>query len=60
MHSLVQATKIKKEILKDSDGKIILKCIFKLYVGGINWIDVAQEEQTWRPLMNAEKKLRFL
>jgi hypothetical protein len=24
------------------DGRIILKCIFKMWVGGVEWIDLAQ------------------
>jgi hypothetical protein len=37
------------------DGKIILKWIFKKWDwGGMDWIDVAQNRDRWRALVNAE------
>jgi hypothetical protein len=34
------------------DGRIILKPIFK-WDGGMNWIELAQDRDRWRPLVNA-------
>jgi hypothetical protein len=34
------------------DGKTILKCIFKTQdVGGMDWIDLAQDRDKWRALV---------
>jgi hypothetical protein len=33
------------------DGKIILKCIFKKWDGGMDWIDVARYRDRWRSLV---------
>jgi hypothetical protein len=33
------------------DG-IILKCIFKKWDGGMGWIDMAQDRNRWRALVN--------
>ena len=35
------------------DGKIILKWIFERLDGDIDWIDLAQERDRWRTLVNA-------
>jgi len=36
------------------DGRIILKCIFRNWVvGGMEWIDLAQNRDRWRTLVNA-------
>jgi hypothetical protein len=35
------------------DGKIILKGIFKKLDGGMDWIDLAQDRDRWRALVNA-------
>jgi hypothetical protein len=40
------------------DGKIILKLIFKRLDGGIGWIDLAQDRERWRALVNAVMNLR--
>jgi hypothetical protein len=35
------------------DGRIILKCIFKKWYGGVmGWIDLAQDRDRWRALIN--------
>jgi hypothetical protein len=46
--------------LKDPviDGAIILKWIFERLDGGINWIDLAQDRNRWRALVNAVMDLR--
>jgi hypothetical protein len=33
------------------DGRIILKLIFKKWDGGMDWIDMAQDRDRWRPLV---------
>jgi hypothetical protein len=34
-------------------GRIILKCIFKKWDGGMDWIDMAQDRDRWWVLVNA-------
>ena len=42
-----------------ADGKIILRWIFmKWDVGGTNWIDLAQDRDRWRTLVNAVMNIR--
>jgi len=37
------------------DERIILRCIFRKWdVGGLDWIDLAQDKETWRALVDAE------
>jgi hypothetical protein len=40
-------------------GRIILRWIFRKWDGGINWIDLAQDDDRWRALVNAVMNLRF-
>jgi hypothetical protein len=41
------------------DGKIILKWIFeKLGRGDVDWIDLAQDRDRWRAVVNAVMNLR--
>jgi hypothetical protein len=40
------------------DGKIILKWIFKTLDGGMDWIELAQDRDRWRALVNAVMNLR--
>jgi hypothetical protein len=35
------------------EGRIILKWIFRKWNGAMNWIDLAQNRDTWRALVNA-------
>jgi len=42
----------------DVDGRIILKWIFRKWDGGMDWIDLSQDSDRWRPLINAVINLR--
>jgi hypothetical protein len=40
------------------DGRRILKQIFKKWNGGMDWIELAQNRDRWRALVNAVMNLR--
>jgi len=40
------------------DGRIILRCILRKWDGGMDWIDLAQDSDGWRALVNAVMDLR--
>jgi hypothetical protein len=42
----------------DVDGRIILRWIFKMVWGSMDWIDLAHERDRWRALVNAVTNLR--
>jgi hypothetical protein len=39
------------------DGRVILKWIFKSWVGGMDWIELALDRDRWRALVNAVRDL---
>ena len=41
------------------DGRIILRRIFRKWDGSMDWIDLAQDEDRWRALVNAVMNIRF-
>jgi hypothetical protein len=40
------------------DGRIILKWILEKWHGGMDWIDLAQDRDRWRAVVNAVMNLR--
>jgi len=50
----------KRDHLEDPgvDGRIILTWIFRKWVGGMDWIALAQERDRWRAVVNAVMNLR--
>ena len=42
-----------------TDGRIILRWIFRKWDGDIDWIDQAQDRERWRALLNAVMNPRF-
>jgi len=43
----------------DLDGRIILRWIFRKWDGGMDWIDLAQDKDRRRALLNAVMNIRF-
>jgi len=41
------------------DGRILLRWIFRKWNGGMDWIDLAQDRDRWRALVNSAMSLRF-
>jgi hypothetical protein len=40
------------------DGSIVLKCIFKMWGQGMDWIDLTQDRDRWQYLMDAAMNRR--
>jgi len=54
---------MERDHLGDSgaDGRIILRCIFRNWnVGGMDWIELAEDRDRWRAPVNAVMNLRVL
>ena len=49
-----------RDHLKDPglDGNIILRWIFRKWFGGMDWIELAQDRDRWRALVNTMLNLR--
>jgi hypothetical protein len=49
-----------RDCLKDPgmDGRIILKWIFEKWDGGTGWIDLAEDRDSWRAVVNAVMNLQ--
>jgi hypothetical protein len=41
------------------DGRIILKWTYERLDGGMDWVNLAQDRDRWRALVNAVMKLRI-
>jgi hypothetical protein len=41
------------------DGRIMVRSVFRKWVGGVDWIDLAQDRDRWRALVNAVMNIRF-
>jgi hypothetical protein len=42
----------------DVDGRIMLEWIFKKWDGGMDWIELAQDRDRWRALVNSVMNFR--
>jgi hypothetical protein len=51
---------MEEDHLEDSgvDGRTILKWILEKWFGGTDWIDLAQDRDRWRAVVNAVMNLR--
>ena len=41
------------------NGRVILKCIFNRWSGGMDWIDLAQDRDRWPAFVNAVMNLQL-
>jgi hypothetical protein len=60
MHTGLQWENLKEHHMKDAGvaGRIILKLIVEKWDVGTDWMDVAQDRDRWRAVVNAVMKLR--
>jgi hypothetical protein len=54
-------TEVSRETsIEETTGRIILKRVYKKYIRGVNWIQLAQVRVQWWALLKAVKKIRAL
>jgi len=47
-----QLPSLLEAVLPSIDGRMILRLIFRKWGGGMDWIDLAQDRERWRKLVN--------
>ena len=55
---LVRTHEGKRQLGRPMDGRIILRWIFRVGCGGIDWFELAQDTERWPELVNELMNLR--